>query len=67
MAGTEDKMRWFVSDKDGPSLEVSAGTACEFMVLFGKKYRDDIAEIIVEGERKMVSHSCYGKSFGWEC
>ena len=27
----------------------------------------DIAEIIVEGERKMVSHSCYGKSFGWEC
>ena len=27
----------------------------------------DIAEVIVEGERKMVSHSFYDKSFGWEC
>ena len=67
MAEMEDKMRWFVSYKDGPSLEVSAGKASEFIDLFGKKYRDDIAEVIVEGERKMVSHSFYDKSFGWEC
>ena len=67
MVETEDKMRWFVSYKDGPSLEVSAEKASEFIDLFGKRYRDDIAEVIVEGERKMVSHSFYGKSFGWEC
>ena len=36
-------------------------------LFFGKKYRDDIAEVIVEGERKMVSHAFYDKSFGWEC
>lgn len=63
----ENSMRWFVSYKDGPSLEVSADKASEFVDLFKKKYRDDIAEAIVEGERKMVSHSFYGRSFGWEC
>lgn len=40
----KNNMKYFVSYKDGPSLEV-----------------------IVEGERKMVSHSFYDKSFGWEC
>ena len=63
----ENSMRWFVSYKDGPSLEVSAEKASEFIDLFEKKYRDDIAEVIVEGERKMVSHSFYGRSLGWEC
>lgn len=24
-------------------------------------------EVIIEDERKMVSHSFYDKSFGWEC
>lgn len=67
MAEIEDKMRWFVSYKDGPSFEVSADKASRFIDLFQKEYRDDIAEVIVEGERKMVSHSFYGKSFGWEC
>ena len=67
MAETEDKMRWFVSYKDGPSFEVSADKAFEFIDFFKKKYRDDITEAIVEGERKMVSHSFYDKSFGWEC
>lgn len=52
----EDRMGWFVSHKDGPSLEVSADKASEFIDLFGKKHRDDITEAIIEGERKMVSH-----------
>ena len=63
----KDKMRWFVSYKDGPSFEVSADKASEFIDFFKKKYRDDITEAIVEGERKMVSHSFYDRSFGWEC
>lgn len=63
----EDKMRWFVSYKDGPSLEISADKASEFIDLFGKKYRDDITEVIVEGEKLMSSHSFYDRSFGWEC
>lgn len=67
MVEMEDKMRWFVSYKDGPSFEVSADKASGFIDFFGKKYRDDITEVIVEGERKMVSHSFYDKSFGWEC
>lgn len=62
-----NSMRWFVSCKDGPSLEVSADEASELVDLFGKKYRDDVAEAIIEGERKMISHSFYGRSFGWEC
>ena len=67
MVEMEDKMRWFVSYKDGPSFEVSADKASELIDFFRKKYRDDITEAIVEGERKMVSHSFYDRSFGWEC
>lgn len=33
MVEMEDKMRWFVSYKDGPSLEVSAGKASGFIDL----------------------------------
>ena len=62
-----NNMRYFVSYKDGPSFEISADKASEFIDLFRKKYRDDITEVTAEGERKMVSHSFYGKSFGWEC
>lgn len=62
----EDKMRWFVSYNDGPSFEVSAEKVSEFIDFFGKRYRDDSTEAIIEGERKMVSHSFYDKSFGWE-
>lgn len=63
----KNNMKYFVSYKDGPSFEVSADKASEFIDFFGKKYRDDITEVIIEDERKMVSHSFYDKSFGWEC
>ena len=63
----KNNMKYFVSYKDSPSLEISADKASEFIDLFRKKYRDDITEVITEGERKMVSHSFYDKSFGWEC
>ena len=56
----KNNMKYFVSYKDGPSFEVSADKASEFIDFFGKKYRDDITEVIIEDERKMVSHSFYG-------
>lgn len=59
----ENSMRWFVSYKDGPSFEVSAGKASELIDFWQKDCRDDIAEVIVEGERKMVSHSFYDRDF----
>lgn len=52
-----NRMRWFVSYDDGPSFEVSAEKASEFIDFFGKGYRNDSTEAVIEGERKMVSHS----------
>ena len=59
----ENSMRWFASRNGGPTLEVSADEASEFVDFFGKRYRDEISEAIVEGERKMISHSFYGGDF----
>lgn len=56
-------MRWFASHEGGPTLEVGADEASELIDFFGKSYRDEISEVIVEGERKMIGHSFYGGDF----
>lgn len=53
MAEMEDKMRWFVSYKDGPSLEVSAGKASESIDLFGITYGDGRTEGSLTGGNPM--------------
>lgn len=58
-------MRWFVSYKDGPSFEVSADKASEFIDFFGKKYRDDTTGVDVKDRQVMTIHSFYDREFNW--
>ena len=59
----ENGMRWFAGYRDGPTMEVGADEASELVDFFGKSYRDEISEAIVEGERKMICHSFYRADF----